>query len=304
MHEPYAKVVQLAAAAVVGIARTRPAACYESSRASVQILEQDCWDVSLELGTMRVLLLWSCSMLARLSEHAELFRAYVSEAQDRKNLYTHTTLQTGGRLWPVLLDDGVAEARHDIEAARDAWPQAGVHLQHLFAFNTLTWLDMYERPGRAAFERVQQHRKALEGSLILRLPLHREHYMRSLAAAALQAWAAGDASARPLALSALGKLARVKSPGAVPRHRALWAAKCLIEGDREAAARALRESISAQRALTIELDLPPLEEALGRIVGGDEGAMLRASAQGRARQFGIRAPERYFDMFWPAFARL
>jgi hypothetical protein len=191
-----------------------------------------------------------------------------------------------------------------VEQAAASWPQEGVHLQHFFAFTTLTWLDLYERPGSAAFERAETHSKALERSLIFRLPMHREYHLRSIAMAALSAWAHGDARARPMALSALARLERMKTRGSVPRHRALWAAKALIEGDREGAAAALRTTLQELQHLTIALDVPALEEALGRLVGGDEGRALRASADARIERMNVREKPRYLDMIWPAFARL
>jgi hypothetical protein len=54
----------------------------------------------------------------------------------------------------------------------------------------------------------------------------------------------------------------------------------------------------------VTIDRPPLEEALGRIVGGDEGRALREAATQRLGSMGIRRPEGYFLVSWPALARL
>jgi tetratricopeptide (TPR) repeat protein len=301
---PNPEAAVLTARAFVAMIRGQGLATHERALEALDHIERHCRDVTLERGTVRMVLLWGCVVGGLLREQAQYFWRFVHEAEELGDLYTQVSLTVAGRAWPMLLDDDVGAARRDVERALEAWPQRGLHLQHLFAQHTFITLDMYEHAGTEAFERVLRDAPSIEKSMIMRVGFHRSTYERLVICAGLQAWTRGDARAPGFVRTHLRRLGRLPDPLSRAHHHRLSAGLLLCEGRLEAAASELGSAIAGLDQLGSHLERAALEDALGRITGGDEGRSLRVAAQRRMAAMGVRRPEHCGLVFFPPIARL
>jgi len=231
---------------------------------------------------------------------------WLRESEDCGDRFLATFVQAGGgtAAW-LMLDDPAQSEQRATEAMR-RWSQRDYHFQH---WNYLHWScnrALYcDEPGRALArletEVIPLRRSLLPRSLIIGT------FLRDVRSRAKLA----EATRRdPTDRRALVKQVRADIPW-LRRNRSLWAialadlfdASCLaVEGRRDAALAGLQRAIASLDAADMNLYAACARWRLGDVLGGDEGAALRA----RGRQFmedaDIRAPEKVLRLLAPGFA--
>jgi tetratricopeptide (TPR) repeat protein len=230
---------------------------------------------------------------------AELVRA----GRQRGDHYLATTLELLECL-PLLARGDVPAARAGIEGAVWSPPDRGFHVQHWNELRSRAELALYDGSGATAFESLATRFAALRRSLLLRVKMVRAEAASLRARLALVAAAAGgDARARGRAEAlALVRQLEGERVGYARAYALLVRAGLGALDGRSVRAETvacLREAITTAAALDMGLHLAAARHHLGVILGGDEGAELRAAAAGYAAAEGIVEPERMFAIVAP-----
>ena len=271
--------------------------------AAERIWRDQCVGAAWEVGTaqrMSLTCLWHTGQLAAL--RGRLARA-LEEATRRDDLYAALQLRTV--LTPVvqLVDD-----RPDAAAAELTWAAAGlsrrgVTLQHWQHLQARALVAIYRGDCAAAAAAIAGERGALRRGLIFRVRAVRMFSAYVEAAAVLGAAAAGgaDAARHRRRAAALGR--ELVADGGNPGAAALVAAElAVLAGDRDGARahyRAAVDGFAATRMTLVEL---AARWRLGELLGGDEGAALRAAAAAALVAEGVRDPARVVTMLAPVAA--
>jgi hypothetical protein len=251
--------------------------------------------------------LWALGDLGELAELSRRLERIVDEAVTCGDVWTATTLRTGGSFTLGWL------SRHQPDEIR-AWIGEGVkrwtrrvyHNQHMFAAWTLVVLDLYEGKGRAAYDRMASEFE--RGKRALKFTMEVVHtqarFLRGRAAIA--AAAESDNSERSSLLQVARRDARwlrAKGPAHV-RHQAalLDAGIADVSGDRDECLVALRHAVELAEAGHHPLWVAAARVRLGQLLG-EEGAALGDAGEVFLRSQGVADPPRMARVLVPLAVR-
>ena len=254
-----------------------------------------------------------CSLecLFYAGEVAELCRrvpALLADAQARGDLYASTNLQIGLPHSYWLFADDLDGARRHMADGMAGWSAAGFHIQHEAQQLAQVQTHLYAGDAAAAYARVVEVWPALSRSPIFTIQLSRiaGHFERGRAALAAAEALPADAGARRHLLRDARRSAR-----RIVRERMAWgeplaalvrAGARKLAGDDAGAVAELDAAIAGFDATGMALDGELARLRRGELVGGDEGAALRARAIAWMVGQGIKRPDRIAAMLAPGFS--
>ncbi len=231
-------------------------------------------------------------------EVAELTRrvaGQVAEARRRGDRYHEVSVRTRlGLVW--LAADDADRAERDVADAIRSWTPAdhGYQVQHFYALHGLCEARLYRADIAAAGAELDAQRKALAGSMLLRVPILR---IEAAYLAGRIAIARGDERAARREAKIIGK---TKLPLGRPMSLLIGAGADALAGKTDRAITSLRDAITALEKLDTLLHAHAARRRLGALVGGSEGEALIAEADAWMAGQGIRSPERLAGMILPA----
>jgi hypothetical protein len=228
--------------------------------------------------------------------------AMAAEARARGDRYTESTARAYILPLAWLAVDRAADAREEARQAIALWGEAGSwHHQHWAELRAQCCVDLYEGDGARAAQRLDETRRRLKESLVLRLRTPRLEHAHLEARGLLEAaWATKSPAGLLRRVAALadrleGEHNRFAAAYACSL-RAGIAARGGNEGDTRAAFRAAERTFEA---LTMPLHAAAARRRQGELAAGDVGRDLVASSDARLAELGAKAPERFARFLVP-----
>jgi len=259
-----------------------------------------------ELDTVSMFCCWSLYYLGELGELSRRVPAMAEAAVRGGNRYTAVTLRCAFPVaWLARLEPDAVEA--ELDAALRSWtmPDGGYQLQHMLGLCSRIDLAIYRGRPEEVEARIAAEWKPLRRSLIDRAPIHSLLLRSTLGRHALAIAAAAPAGStrRRDALGAARTHARIARRGKLPLMRTcaqmLEGAIAELEGRTDAAITHYRASLAGFDEREIQLLGHAVRARLGDLIGGDDGAALRAAARTALVEQGVRDPETMLAMLLP-----
>ena len=280
--------------------RFRPAV--EALDAAETVFVEGPQGMTYERNNVRVFRLHTLRLLGALRRQASLIASLVRSGRQRGDRYLETTL--------TLLHGHSQLARDDVAGARDSiagatWlpPEEGYHLQHWYELRARAELAMYEGRAAAACAELAVPFAELGRSMLLRVKLVRADAIalrgRLLICAA--ASGRGRADARAEVLRIARQLDSERAGYATVQGLLLRAGLGALDSkpSAEETVALLRRAIARAEEQSMALHLASARDRLGTLLGGDDGAALKAAAASYAKAEGICDPERMFATVAP-----
>jgi len=248
------------------------------------------------ISSIRLFDVYASHHLGQFRECGRKLRRLEAEAADRRELFTTVNLHTGASIWVLLVEDRSELARRQTCDAIAQWSNSRFSLQH---WQDVVWqaeIDLYEGHGEEAYARIRRSQRALGRSMLLQAGYIRSITRYSLGRAAIASLATRSEQGRARIAEARRLAKRIaREPDAWTGALAslLRALAANAEGDRAGAARALRDGIARAEATSSFLYAMPARHRLGELVGGDEGRVLVAEAEGAMATEGVRDAKRW-----------
>jgi serine/threonine protein kinase len=259
-----------------------------------------------ELDTVSLFCCWSLYYMGQIGELSRRVPAMAEAAVRSGNRYTNVTLRCAFPVaWLARLEPGAVE--DELEDALGSWttPEGTFQLQHLLALCSRIDLAMYRDRPMDVMQRIEADWKPMRRALIDRPPMHGLLLYSTLGrhALACAAQAPAGSKQRREGLGTAKKYARKSQKLRIPLMRAsaamLFGGIAEIEGNLEAAAGHYRTAITGLEDRETMLFAHAVRARLGRLVQGDEGAAMIATARGWLDAEGVREPETMLHMLMP-----
>jgi serine/threonine protein kinase/tetratricopeptide (TPR) repeat protein len=272
-----------------------------------EILRERCTGVRWELASMQVHRLMCLTVMGRLEELIERGRRYLSEAEDRGDLFASTMLRLGPMPAVWLALDDPEGGKRDTQAALTEWSSRGqgFHLQHLYGMQARAQYALYTGDGAGAFRILDEQEEAVRRSQMYRFQIMREA-LREQRARALLAWArASEGAARTELLTRVDADVRL-----LERERSAWSgalaklyrASAAQLGGRTDRALVLLGEAEKQLAET-HMHIYELcaRRRRGELMGGAAGRALVDEMDATLRSRGARDPRKVVRLCAPGF---
>jgi hypothetical protein len=248
--------------------------------------------------------MWSQCYLGHIGELSRRAPLRLREAAERGDLYSAIGHSTGLANLVWLAADEVAEARARLRDAMSQWSQERFHVEHWWAMLGDRQIDLYMGDAEAAYRAINEQWGALAGSLLLMVQLTKLEALQLRARAALML-----AEARPSERQALCReaardaraIAKEAMPWSDPLAALLNAGIAAVLGDAGRALAGLEEAERGLSAADMGLYAAAARHRRGRLLGGDAGRELVASATQWMAEQGIVNPARMAAMHAPGF---
>ncbi len=262
--------------------------------------------------------MWNAHALAVYGEFARVFMGeaadltvrfprLLSDAERRGDLLKIVNLRTG--VAPIVFlakDDSGAARRHVLDGMAQ-WSQSGFLLQHWRAMIAEVEIDLYDRKGKSAYDRLVRDARAFRRSF-----LGVAQYVRAITSFAVARAAIASSCEAPELqkgrLREARRMSRRLQRGGLPWMSALGslvaAAIAPAEGDPAAACSHLRTGAAQAHVADMALHACSARHRLGTLLGGEDGRLLVQDAEETMRTKGVQAADRYVAMLvpgrWPA----
>ncbi len=272
--------------------------------AAEAVFRGECTGVAWELATTHYFEIGCLYYTGKLGELRALLPRLVAEAESRSDLYAATSLG----MWPAnvawLAADDPGRARVEIDEASRRWRAEGFQLQHVHELFARAQIDLYEGEPARALARFEEHRSALERSLLLRSRNVAVSALHLEARAAIALAARGEAAGERLATAT--RAARAMRRTAMPWCAAL--ASLVDAGIASAGGAAPHEAASrfdaaAEACKTAGLDLFAAS-ASAQAAALARRNEARSAAEEMIRALGVDAPARMTRLLAPAASPL
>ncbi len=259
--------------------------------------------LTYERNNTRVFRIHALRVTGALRTRDALITELVRTGRQRGDRYLETTLRLlqGDA---VLARDDVAEARSCVEHVTWSPAASGFHLQHWYELRARADLALYEGTAAASAAALAPVFEDLDRSMLLRVKIVRADAVALRARLLVAAAAEGRApdGLGPAVRRAVRQLEREQAGYATIYALLLRAALASLDGDAEEELRCLRQAIDHAAPADMALHLAAARHRLGALLGGDEGAALRAAAAAYAAREGVVRPERMYQLVLPARA--
>jgi len=300
---PHAMAVSTGCAGVAAFLQGRFRVALDLAARCERIFRERCRGVAWELDTTHIISLICLWFVGDIEEMRRRRPVFIKEARERGDLYLECSLLTGHSNLAHLVDDSPEAAREAATEAMERWTVRGFHMQHWWHMMSAAQTELYAGAGGRAHEIVENDWPALSRSLLLRVSCItiEAHYLRGAAALA----AAREARSTGLLGLATRSARRAARGGAAygeAMGRQLLGAVAARNGRAEAAVDMLGDAAARFDQADIPLFADACRYRIGELLGGDEGAVLRASVCERLSERGAAAPERLVDLLAPAVA--
>ena len=259
-----------------------------------------------ELDTVSMFCCWALYYLGEIGELSRRVPAMAEAAARNGNRYTAVTLRCAFPIaWLARFEPDAIEA--EIDAALGSWSSSdgSYQLQHLFALASRLDLSLYRRRPEDLTPRIAAECKRIRRSLVDRPPMQgvvlQSTLLRHAVACARHA-PPGSSRRREALAEARGHLRRF------PRRSlpVIAYVSQLFDGLIADADGRPEEAIARYRAAIPGLDrhdthlyANAARDRLGRLIGGDEGAALRAGVRAWLDRESVREPDTILDMLLP-----
>ena len=253
-----------------------------------------------ELASARVFRVWSSMMRGEFAEVSRLVPGYVTDAENRGDLYSGTYHMTGFGNLVWLSADDVSEARRMLGLVEQRWPGELFHVPRFLNLQAAVNVELYDGRGKVAHERVLRDWASLRWGVGFRAQMTRFAVRYARAASALVCY---DETAERGLLREAAACAR-----AIARENVSWSncfSDVILSGvaiRRGAEEQALAYLVRAEEGATlsgINMQRAVIRHRRGELIGGDEGrALVRETLAFMATQ-NIKRPERMLAMMTP-----
>jgi hypothetical protein len=259
--------------------------------------------VTFELCNVRVVRMVALRHMGLMRQVASEHDLYVRDARQRKDRFTETTIIRAASL--TWLARGMPERAVE-ELGRSSWPPLDenglVHVQHHYDLRAEAEHALYVGRGHEVRPRQRRGIDILARSLLMRVQILRCDFTWYRARCAL-----AELLVRPdaqLRREVLGFARRLRAEGV--GYAATWAELVTAgvraaDGDRDAAAAALRNTMELGERHDVLIGRAAAERRLGEVVGGMLGTEMIARADTWMRAQGIVSPEAMTDVIAPGF---
>jgi eukaryotic-like serine/threonine-protein kinase len=277
--------------------------CFEVLERTETLLRTKCTGTAWELGACYHYRFTAMRWLGMWKRFSRELPPVLREARERGDLFTTTNLLIHSAVIHLAADEP-DKALQAVAEALTLWPARGFHLQHYHAL----WLEaetaLYSGEAAHGWELVQQRWRALQQSLLLHIQVVRLTLLQLRARCALAA-ATTPGSAAPSLLRAVERDVRLIERERTPRFdacaRLIRAGLASLRGNVPEAVRLLGLAEDGFRAGDMALYAASAQYRRGRLVGGEEGRRLIASALETMTNQEIRNPARLLNVFAPGF---
>jgi hypothetical protein len=257
-----------------------------------------------EHDTFDFFILYTLFYLGELRELAALAPALLRLATARGDLFGATNLRVGlvNAAWLVRGD--VAGAREQLDEATRQWTTRWVHLQHYHHLLGEAQVALYAGQAEPARRSLLAKWPGLRAAQILRISLISDEILHLRARLSIASALDGSGDREALLRTAerdATKITRATEASVVPLGELALAALDHIRGDDARAVTRLRACISAFERAEMMAYVATARAALGRTLGGDEGAALIAAAEAQLRAQDVSEPARWIAMLAPGF---
>ncbi len=241
-----------------------------------------------ELTVLRQLLLFALMHYGDMTQLLRRLRAYTDEGERRGDLFALGGLR-GRAVIGYLAEDDVAEAQRNAELTLQGWPVGPFYAQHWCSLGGRADVALYCGDFEEAGRLLEGQHKALSRSMLLQVPLVDIEYAHLRGRVAVLRAASGkDDRARAMAESCARRCESHRIDFGRALGRLLRASLARQAGDDVRAANLLGEAQIYFESTGALIWSTASMSALGGLVGGDEGAALRAESERRYRQHGVK----------------
>ncbi|HEY5927853.1 MAG TPA: AAA family ATPase [Kofleriaceae bacterium] len=257
-----------------------------------------------ERDTMNFFILYSLFYVGELRELARLAPALLRQATGRGDLYAATNLRVGLCNAAWLVPGDVAAAREHLAEATRQWTVRWFHLQHYHHMMGEAQVALYAGEPAMGRRSVLEKWPALRAAQILRISLVHCEALQLRARLAIAMAQQGAPDRKALLASAARDATRVAAasePSVVPLGELALAAIDRARGNDDRAVARLRACVAAFDRAEMATYAAVTRAALGRTLGGDEGAALVSAAEGALREQTVVDPARWIAMLAPGF---
>jgi hypothetical protein len=274
--------------------------------AATEIFRDECRGATWELHTAQHFVLLGLTMLGELGELQRRVPELRRAARERGDRWMSAALRTSLVHLASLAADEPARARQEIAEALEPWSQRGFHLQHYWEMLAGAQTDLYVGDGPTALVRLTGPWRAVERSLVLRVQMVLIEALSLRARCGLAAASRlPPGSERRRLLDAVERDARriavERMKWAIPIAELLRAGLAAARGESERAVERLTAAAAGFDAVEMKLHAACARRRLAQLVGGSEGAALRAGADGWLASQAVRNPQRMADLIAPGF---
>jgi len=223
------------------------------------------------------------------------------EAEERGDLYLHTNLRVGDTNLLWLVNDDPDGAARVVDESMGRWSRRSFQTQHYYELQARANTDLYRGDARSALARITGRYRELRSSMQLRIFVTRLKVHLTRARAAIRLAMEGDRSELVLAEDSARALSRDPCNAARGTVTLIRAGILSARGERDAALATLREAAVALKGAEMLAHAAAAEHVLGGVLGGDEGAELRARGEKTLRDSGVRDVERFSAFYIAGF---
>ncbi len=273
----------------------------EHLAAAEQRLVEETVGTTWERNTTRLFRCLALRWHGSLSRARELSEAYLRDALRRGDRYMATTLGLNG-VFLELAAGRLEDARGRVRRLDWVPPQGEFHTQHFYELESRCDLALYEGTAGAALAATAPQFDGLNRSLLPRVQIVRALGRWQRAKLVVAAARSGDRTM----LEDAERLAR-SLEGERVGYAGVWAALLRAgiasrRGQPEVAAAGLRAAVAGADSHELRLHAAAARHRLGQLVGGDEGAALRAAAEAWMQGQHIAEPALMLEVVAPGFA--
>jgi hypothetical protein len=281
---------------------------YARFAAAERVLREECSHVRWQLDLLESFQASNLWYLGETRELARVVPTYLRAAEERGDVYALRGLRgwRSNNLW--LLLDQPDEARAQVTSVMlPREPDQPMQLTHWFELMAHTQIDLYMGRAEEAHARIESSWRDLRRSMLMRVQniLIEACFLRARAELALAARHALDATkverSVVAALAHARRLEATHAAWALPFARLVRATCAFRQGDAARADALLRAAIEAFEACDMRLYAVVARVRLAGLVGGDEGASLRAAAAAFFRAQEVTNPPALLDMVAPGW---
>jgi eukaryotic-like serine/threonine-protein kinase len=248
---------------------------------------------------------WNLCMLGRLAEVNDELPSLMRDARERGDLLSEMGYAASLYGFAWLGSNRPAELRARIDSAAREWNLPGYQVSHWWLAHSSLLVRLYSGDAAGAHAEVERHWRLLSRSHLLRVLVRRMH-ATELRAQTCIALALQDPAERNRLVLA-GRLARQLATSKVTCEQAsgllLQAQLAFVDGNEDGTAKYLTGALRRYDELSMQLHGTVIRRQLGKLLGGVDGASLRAEAERYMHEQNIIDPERMAATIAPGFAR-
>lgn len=263
------------------------------------LLRGRCRDVSWELDTVEFYRLWALYLSGQLLELIRRLPAIHKAAIERQNLYLASAVVSPAGVIAWLALGKPKEARQELQSLTLNFSPDG--LQALFSVMGQVQIDIYEKKGNVALERMSSSWRSAQGPLLRKVEGIRVFVRYLRACTVMCAVSTGESPIELLRIAERDarSLTREKADWVKPQAALIMGGIQILRSDFESAKASLSFAEREFRKWRQELFANAVQWHLGTITGGVEGDGLIKNSVDWMRNQRIKEPEQIAYLILP-----